>query len=738
MKKIIFLTIILFNLTFVFGQVCVDSRTMYSNGGLNISYCTIFSGSQGNCKSYTVTISISNTDKDFISLAGSTIYLASNQGDFPPVGKCDRDTSNSNSSGDVRIVFPGQGLGFVTELKPSYNVRQSYVVYTNDTYPVVTYSITPNYMNIIKEVKVVPKISTGQSQNSSPPTNNNSTNNSNQITYQSLQAAVVEFNSLLPSVPEDNERDVLYNGVKSVLNSNSSSDDYKLKTVNDAIVRFKNKIIQQDNSNAINNQKATENTATAERQQQAQNAYNERIRQDQERQNREIANKRQQYSSAFSAGTTAYNSGNYTEAKTQFANAINLANSEQERTPAQNNYNKSNDVLNKQAKAKVIKDVVQTTLTGINAIVEASKANKIRKQQELQAYNDRKIAEKEQERIEAERIIQQNASKNDRINYDFQIALNFAKDNKKDGLQNAITIMLPYAIDDVISAAAVNTIGTWYFALDDYPNAKKWYIKAMKSGDLNATSNIAEMCLSGKGLIKDRGFASMYFQTACKKGKEDACKRLAETRTLLLKSLNATSEELFNLGTTYFLEEDYKQAKILYTRAYETASEKIWWKTLEIAKMCYAESQINDKVEAAKWYEITIKLFETDAEEKINIGTNNESDYDYAKNVYEYATCLKDIDGYDAIKNYEKSIRDNYNNGNFQIGIIYELGKGGVNPDWSLAKTFYEKAAENKSVTAMNYIGQLLEKGGPNLEQNTKESLKWFKMACKADKSYCK
>ena len=45
---------------------------------------------------------------------------------------------------------------------------------------------------------------------------------------------------------------------------------------------------------------------------------------------------------------------------------------------------------------------------------------------------------------------------------------------------------------------------------------------------------------------------------------------------------------------------------------------------------------------------------------------------------------------------------------------------------------------EKKSTIAMNYIGQLLEKGGPNLEQNTKESLKWFKMACKADKSYCK
>ena len=401
MKKIIILTILLFNLTVVFGQVCVDSRTMYSNGGLNISYCTIFSGSQGNCKSYTVTISISNTDKDFISLAGSTIYLASNQGDFPPAGKCDRDTSNSNSSGDVRIVFPGQGLGFVTELKPSYNVRQSYVVYTNDTYPTVTYSITPNYMNITKAVKVVPKTPTGQSQNSNSPTNNNSTNNSNQISYQSLQAAVVEFNSLVPSVPEDNEKDVLYNGVKSVLNSNSTSDDYKLKTVNDAIVRFKNKISQQEKSDATNNQKTAENTAAAERQQQAQNAYNEQIRQDQERQNREIADKRQQYSSAFSAGTTAYNSGNYTEAKTQFANAINLANSEQERTPAQNNYNKSNDAIDREIKAKVINDgfnQISAGLAGLDAMIKANREEK-RMEKELYQSNKRQEEEKINQQI---------------------------------------------------------------------------------------------------------------------------------------------------------------------------------------------------------------------------------------------------------------------------------------------------------------------------------------------------
>ena len=492
------------------------------------------------------------------------------------------------------------------------------------------------------------------------------------------------------------------------------------------------------NGQTPNNQKTADNTAAAERQQQAQNAYNEQIRQDQERQNREIADKRQQYNSAYTAGANAYNSRNYAEAKTQFANAVNFSNNDQERASAQEKFDKSNEVINREVKAKVITDVVQSTISGIDAIVKASKANKIRKQQELEAYNKKKQLAEEQERIEEEIVIQQNASKNDKINYDFQIALNFAKDNKKEGLQNAITIMLPYAIDDVISAAALNTIGTWYFALDDYPNAKKWYIKSMKSGDLNATSNIAEMSLSGKGLIKDRGFASIYFQKACKKGKEDACKRLAETRTLLLKSLKVTSDELFNLGTTYFLEEDYKQAKILYTKAYETASEKIWWKTLEIAKMCYAESQINDKVEAAKWYEISIKLFESDAEEKINIGTNNESDYDYAKNVYELATCLKDTDGLAAINNFQKSIREKYFDGNFQIAIIYETGKGGVDADWAMAKTYYEKAAEKNSISAMNYLGQLYETGGPNLEQNIIEAKKWFKMACKADKSYCK
>ena len=125
----------------------------------------------------------------------------------------------------------------------------------------------------------------------------------------------------------------------------------------------------------INKQNTTDN-----------NAVEDRIRQDQERQNREIANKRQQYSSAFSEGTTAYNSGNYREAKTQFANALNFANSEQERAYAQDNYNKSVDVINRESKAKVITDVVQSTISGIDEILKASKAEKERKR--LKAIQD--------------------------------------------------------------------------------------------------------------------------------------------------------------------------------------------------------------------------------------------------------------------------------------------------------------------------------------------------------------
>ena len=155
-------------------------------------------------------------------------------------------------------------------------------------------------------------------------------------------------------------------------------------------------------TNTTNNQ----NTA-AERQQQAQNEYNERIRQDQERQNREIADKRQQYSSAFNAGTSAYNSGNYTEAKTQFANAINLANSEQERTPAQNNYNKSNDAIDREIKAKALNDAGNILLTGLDAIMQANYADKIRKQEELEVYRKNEKLEENRKLLEENKVQQQ-------------------------------------------------------------------------------------------------------------------------------------------------------------------------------------------------------------------------------------------------------------------------------------------------------------------------------------------
>lgn len=143
MKKLLLCTIFLFQLTFIFGQICVDSKTLYSNVGLNISYCTESLGNEGNCKKYKVTISINNNNSNYISIAGSSISILSDQTFFTAVGKCGLRSSHADSEGDVRLVFPGQGLGFVTELKPNYNVSNSYIIYTNNTLPRLSYYIVP-------------------------------------------------------------------------------------------------------------------------------------------------------------------------------------------------------------------------------------------------------------------------------------------------------------------------------------------------------------------------------------------------------------------------------------------------------------------------------------------------------------------------------------------------------------------------------------------------------------------
>ena len=236
-------------MNFVFGQICVDSRELYSDGGLTVSYCTISKGQEGNCRKWNVTIYIRNSSSNKISIAGSNILLASDYGMFPAAGTCAGSTSYTNASGDVRLAFPGQGLGFVTELIPNYNVSHSFVLYTNNNYPAVSSYITPFIMKMTSSNPQLASNAHTNSENQPNATSNISNN---------LQEAITKFNSLINQVAQVDQQKAtqIQNDIQRALNSNGNTENFKLTIVNNGIRDLEN-LIARKNTNSTNNSENT-------------------------------------------------------------------------------------------------------------------------------------------------------------------------------------------------------------------------------------------------------------------------------------------------------------------------------------------------------------------------------------------------------------------------------------------------------------------------------------------------
>ena len=366
-------------------------------------------------------------------------------------------------------------------------------------------------------------------------------------------------------------------------------------------------------------------------------------------------------------------------------------------------------------------------MTGLDAIMQANKADKERKRlEQQQAARTRQIEE--------QRIVDANQYQNN----DWQTALNYAKDNTKFGLEKAIEIMLPYANDFKLNGMALNKLGYWYWMLKDYKNAYSWYYSSMYKNDPDGTRNLGVMYYLGQYSLQNKGTALEYFQKACLLGNQAGCDSFNETKKELEKNTKSSESDYIGLAKSYQADKNYVKAVDYYTKAYEKATANKWIIPSLIAEIYFDQNQLNDKSNASKWFEIATIKIESDVVKKNSIGTDDYLDRDYAKFLFKYATCMKDIDGQIAINSFQKSVREKYFEGLLETAKIYQIGNGSIEPDWSQAKIFYEKAAEKKSAPAMFFLGQLYETGGPKLEQSKRDSRKWFKMACKADKNYCK
>lgn len=326
----------------------------------------------------------------------------------------------------------------------------------------------------------------------------------------------------------------------------------------------------------------------------------------------------------------------------------------------------------------------------------------------------------------------------------WKLAKEYAAQKTIAGYKKAIELMLGYANADKLNGMALNTLGTWYGGMKDVVNAMKWYKNASYKDNADAYYNLGIMARDGEGVKANQVLALYYFEQGCKKGSNNACTKFKNTREVVQKeiedSLNSkrTAFKAKRVGDTYRDEKNYKEAKKYYQKSV-AADSNFHRSYTELAKMYFDTSQLNNYDSAAVWYTKTVNSIERDLSVQKYIGTKNGFDNSYTNMLFNYAYSVAKINnGKLAIEIYLKAVRDGDTGAYTQVGVIYELGLGGIEKDWKLAAEYYEKDADKNSAKAMYYLGKLYEKGGPNLDASARLSKKWYKKACEKDQEYCK
>lgn len=701
MKKIFLVTILLFQLTFVFGQKTTkwsEWKTSNCFKGLQFSVKRESNEPDKQTNSYWWNIRFKNNYNRKVGFS-CTLTI---DGEKVINGRWDLSAGSEQSYTSVPCKS-GNSI---------HNVDFSDVCFSDGSFDcAMGGKDKPCYAECDRGIPNIPKDCGGNSSNNQSSSSNNITHGSNGGGYNQQDDQVTKNQKAQRQEAEESKR--LTDGTKTYLEYyNRATSAGQAGNYDEAVSNWNLAI-----SVAVNDAQRENAQAWLAEAYKAKNSSNI------QRQNQEYANNRQQFINIYNEGVQLGNMGNYNEAAAKYQQAIGLATNDSDRQTAQNAYNKISKANTQQ---QALTQLSSSIMDFAKSLEAAKEAKRLKREQERLAQEQQ---QKENE-LEAAKALEELENK-------WKIANEYSDLESTEGYQKAIEIMLPYAINNRINASSINDFGYWYWKLKDYKNAIKWYTNASVKGDANATRNLGVLYANGMGVEKNDGKALTYYKKACEKGLEKACSDFKNKREELESDNSATYYDVYNIAETFNSEKDYVKALKYYKKAFNIETVKSWRCPLMIAKMYFNEEQLNDKDSCAKWNTLAINLLENDPFQKNNIGKDNWFDDKYTDALFDLANSVKNKNGKLAIETYLKAVRDGYTGAYTQAGVIYELGLGGVEIDWKQAQTFYEKDAEKKSAKAMNYLGQLFEKGGPNLEKSKSESKKWFKLACKRDKKYC-
>lgn len=343
MKKILVLLILFLPLDFAFGQItCVDSETIFSKLGVEISYCTISLGKDGACSKYKVTIYEKNSSDQTISIEGAQLFIDPQIGMFPAAGACGKREEYAGPDGIIWIEFPWNANGLKTEIPPNSSFQKSFIVYTNGKYPKV------GYRGVIYARSLNDKSSsknngssnnTGTNNQTTKSSNTNQTSNSQGSSGSSsgggdVNAKIDAINVHLNKIPDnDSEAQAIMRDAASITTNSNTSDAQKANQLTPLISRARNR------ANAIATNKSEEDT----RARKAQEVAQEKAKAAQQQMDNFIK--------YYDKGVSDLNAKNYDGAISNIQTALNYAADDSQRSLAQNLLNKAQEEKRLEAEA---------------------------------------------------------------------------------------------------------------------------------------------------------------------------------------------------------------------------------------------------------------------------------------------------------------------------------------------------------------------------------------------------
>ena len=264
--------------------------------------------------------------------------------------------------------------------------------------------------------------------------------------------------------------------------------------------------------------------------------------------------------------------------------------------------------------------------------------------------------------------------------------------------------------------------GTGTGVMQDYEKAVEFYRQAAEAGEANAMNNLGIIYEYEKyGQKKNLQEALKWYKLAAEKDYDGAQESVVRVEQALQKKTE-TERSTEKTAEQYYEEGNYEEALTAYREAGDTENVERVLQTIYDLAWNYKDG----KNGVEKNEEEAIRYFKLVAEDE-SVGDDKVRDASFYLG-YIMSKNEAEEDDTEAASWFEKAIEKGSVSAITWLGWMYGIGKG-VTQDYEKAIELYKQAADAGEDEVMNFLGFIYEYGQYDQEINLEEALKWYKLA---------